>query len=217
MQTASETSGRRIIWLISFAGFVSGLATILILWFWTIVFPGLVFGLVLAAFFGKLGIFTERQAGWFIAVSAVAHIISFYLVLRWSLDSPSRSNPDDASLLAFLAGGVLGGFLVLGALPLILDNRRDKHAVIAGALPWAIGGAALGGGLAVVGVLLGPSLGTCVVDLFHVLHLLPFEESEPSKDWYSLYLVWQVGIAFALGLIARRYRADSRTKEIEQP
>lgn len=212
-QTATEMSGQKIVWLLSFAGFVSGLATILILWFWTIAFPGLVFGLVVAAFFGKLRIFTERQAGWFIAVSALTHIISFCLVNRLAL-----SNPDDASLLEFIAGGVLGGFLVVGAFPLILDKRTKRRAAIISAIPWSIGGAVLGGALAVIGVLLGPSLGSGIFDTLQALHLLPFHGNGwlPS-DWYSLYLVWQTGIASVLGIIAHRYLIAGRTKETEQP
>lgn len=217
MREAEQALPRRIVLVLSLAGLASALITILFLWVSIyLIFFGIVFGLVISACLGKLGLFSERQSGWFIGTAAVAHGISFYLVVRLSLIAPPMSNPDDGSPLAFLVGGVLGGFLVVGALPLILNMRTGRSGVLSGALAWAIGGAALGGGLAVIGIVLGPSLGAGIVDSLQVLHLLPFHGNTralPPKDWYSLYLVWQTGVGLMLGIVANRYVNTGRTEE----
>lgn len=209
INTKLGSHDNRIVSALLLAGLLSALITIVLFWISPFLVPGLVFGVVVASFVGKLGVFTQRQAGWFTAVAMLSHAAAHYLVFalqpRFAV---SMGNPDADPPFAFLAGGLLGGFLVVGALPLILDRRAGKRAVVVGALPWAIGGAALGGGLAVTGILFGPTLGAGVVELFRVLHLLPFHGNvrmRPPDDWYSLYLIWQIGIALMLGIIVRRY------------
>lgn len=211
---------RRIIPVLVVAGLVSAVITILFLWHSIfLIFSGFVFGLIIAACLGKLGVFTQRQSGWFIAVAAAAHFFSFYLVLFLQDSLLPMSNRGTDSPLAFLAGGALGGLLVVGALPLVLDKRTSKRDTLIDALPWAAAGAALGGGLAVIGILFGPTLGAGAVELLRVLHLLPFHGNarmRPPDDWYSLYLIWQTGIALMLGIIVRRYIVTNRIAEAER-
>lgn len=217
--SAFGLKNRRIIPTLLVAGLVSAVITILFLWHSIfLIFSGFVFGLIITTCLGKLGIFTQRQSGWFIAVAAAAHFFSFYLVLFLQEPFAPVGNPSADSPLAFLVGGVLGGFLVVGALPLILNMRTRKSGVLSSAFTWAVVGAALGGGLAVIGIVLGPSLGAGMLYSLRVLHLVPFHgdvRALPPKDWYSLYLVWQTGIALMLGIVVRRYVITGRSEEID--
>lgn len=123
------------------------------------------------------------------------------------------------SPLALFAGGVFGGFLILGLIPPELNLGIKRQAIERLALPWSL----LSGVIAVVGWAMGPLLGMTLWSLSHALHLTAPTETFQNAAYggtayqYSLYPVWQTGTAFVLGVVLRRYESKSRQKETEHP
>ncbi|MFI5126837.1 MAG: hypothetical protein ACHQJX_08410, partial [Candidatus Acidiferrales bacterium] len=108
------------------------------------------------------------------------------------------------SPIALFIGGLVGGFLLVGAVLFLIapeGGRRARKALL-----WSVAS----GILAVVGWALSPLLGPA---LSHVIRILrPGEawltpqsgtQSGPLGMICSVFFVWQVGMAFAIGLMVR--------------
>jgi hypothetical protein len=123
------------------------------------------------------------------------------------------------SPIALFVGGVLGGFLILSE-AVFLPRIETKKRAFKLALLWSL----LGGAAAAVGWELGPTLGAALLSLVHALHFdsltnLPgdvLNGADITRSSFSLYVVWQTGMAFLLGVLLRRYEPKPRSKELEQ-
>lgn len=98
-------------------------------------------------------------------------------------------------------GGLIGGFLMVGSVvELFSSSRRDDLAT-------AFAGAVVSGLLGVVGWQLGPSLGK-------MLWTIRPNHPQPGTDSFnsfSLYPIWQTGMALFIGFIAQRRSDDEPT------
>lgn len=190
---------------------------------------GVVFGLLLA---GPLVISrildSLLRALGLIAVSTAAYFFAYSIAFWVQLDFPqivpsaerwSMSTYEPASPIALFIGGLVGGLLIFAGLVFLSRSEIRKgtraRKILQGALIGAI--------LAVVAWALRSSVGTAAWHLFHVFGLTPPWELSPmawfggKHDYgertrmYSLYIVWQTGIAAAVGIMFRN--ASNRKEE----
>src|SRR6266446_6152461 len=121
---------------------------------------------------------------------------------------------------SFFAGGMAGGFIVMcGALLLAQPNRRFS-ALLRQAFLWSL----FVGALAPIAWTLGPSVGMCVWSGLHAVGLTTTTNTFQNALYgetaygapnrlYALFVVWQTGMAFALGMTLRGSRAISPSEE----
>lgn len=163
---------------------------------------GALFGAAIAISLQKLRVFSQPQAGWFIAVSTLAYYVSLALVLKLGVFNP---NADSHSLAPLIIAGCVGGLFVVGGALFLVRPKVVGLAV----LILACSGAVCGALLAAAGSALGPSLGQA---LSKVLYNLPpgFAPSSPSSNLqdrytlqslYALFIVWDAGMGLVLGLM----------------
>jgi hypothetical protein len=221
---ADEYTANKMLVLLGLTGLVSGLVTSI----FTLpagdeagFMSGMIFGSLLT---GSLAISGVVPSVWkaqgMIVVATVAYALSLFtaICIHWGYPQIVRSTEkwdvaidEAASPIALFVGGLIGGFLVLGAVALFLRPGIGKGAV----MMTASLGAVLGGTLGVAGWALRSSVGVAVWHFFHVLHLTPHGEQSP-RTWfhggydyenscrmYSIYVVWQTGFALAAGIVLR--------------
>jgi len=201
---------------------------------------GLLSGFITAAFvfrFGKHGMYTLGglfgaimadalvvcgllrglwKAILLIAVSAVAFLSSWYaagvvelgLDLRtWSMGQAPTNYP-----VSMFAGGAVGGFIVLAAISVLVYPKLGMRTLAVK----TVVGSLVGGILGVVGWWLGPSLGMVIWSGVHDLGLTSPKESfwnalsGDTKNAYSLFVVWQTGMALVLAFVLWPYETKSR-------
>lgn len=107
---------------------------------------------------------------------------------------------------------MLGAFLVLGAVSLLKSEIGWRRRAF-NCLCWA----PVGGVLGIVGWALGPTLGMALWSVAHTMGFTPPDETfqnarGDTSHMYSLWVVWQTGVGFLLGLVlhgpAKLWRAD---------
>jgi len=197
-------------------------------------FSGVVFGLFLAGCLALSKILDNLwRAVRLIAVATAAYFFSTLTAFAVQLCFPeivprgeqwSMGTREPASAVALFVGGLVGGFLVFGEVIFLFCPEISKGLLARKAFQWAL----LGGILGVAGWALRSSVGAATWNLFHVLGLTPSGEAS-AREWfgdrydygetsrmYSLYVVWQTGVAIAVGIMLRGYGLDSRTKELRQ-
>lgn len=174
----------------------------------TLLAAGAWFGAAAAVALKKRGIFSNQQAGRFIVVSIFAYLVSFALTLKLEGVFPgniSRPDSDRDALIAFVAAGAVGGFLVIGGALWLLRPSLDGGVIAIGALSGSVWGAALAG----AGSVLGPSLGAIASALPGLL----LWKVPDYEDWYSIFIVWQTGMGLMLGLMLGGRQGAAREKE----
>lgn len=198
-----SVKGYKLVALLSLAGFFSGLITIcadypvgpdLQL------FLGIPLGVLISACLGRLrGKLNAWTAVKFIIATGNAYPLSGLLAG------------------AIFLGGAVGGFLVLGSGMYLFESgmrwRAFKVAVFC---------SPLGGVLGLLGWALSTSLGMALWSFAHALHLTaPTETFQnaagQTSHSFALIVVWETGMAFALGVLLWRYEAKPRGRELEQP
>lgn len=165
----------------------------------TLYVAGALFGATIGISLQKLGIFDQRQAGWFVAVAALAYYTSLALVLKLGVFNP---NAHSHSLAPLIIAGCVGGLFVVGGALFVLRPKLPGPALLVGASC----GAVCGGLLSAAGLALGPSLGLVLSKLLYNLptHLRPSSDPQDRyslQSLYTLFVVWQAGMGFLLGLM----------------
>lgn len=151
--------------------------------------------------------------GWLITVAvelALAPVLPRDQV--WSM-----SHGEVGSLIALFAGGLVGGLLVPGDALLLARRELGLKAILLSAVLLSI----LGGALASLGWMLGPSLGAALWKLFDALHLagpayvprFDLYEFGEAQRAYSLFVVWQTGMAAAIAILLFHHNPQSHPKE----
>lgn len=221
---ADENTGNNTIVLLALTGLVSGLLTSI----FTLpngdeagLMSGVIFGLLLTGCLAISGVVPSvwRALG-MIVVTTAAYSLSLFIAIGLQMKNPQMvpsaelwdmGTNEPASPIALFFGGLVGGFLVLGAVAFFFRPGIGKGAIALTALL----GAVLGGTLGVAGWAFRSSVGVAVWHLFHHLHLTPISEQSPRKwfhdeyDYenscrmYSLYVIWQTGFALAAGILLR--------------
>jgi hypothetical protein len=214
--TQGPKNYRIAITALTLAGLISGLSLAVIsndfmVDFQSNVFVGTCFGLALSAGL----IFWGLRSVWKIVALVVASIaawkISSWLtmmaLLVWPFGhtdshwfgSPNADLPPTPSSV-FCIGGFTGTFLLFMAVFFLLFPQEKLWRIIAKALAWSLGGAVL----AVIGWALGPGLGMPFWSALHPhvgFDSITFGE---APNYISLFLVWQPGMAFLLGIALHR-------------
>jgi len=182
---------------------------------------GMIFAVLLTACLAIWGIVPSVWKAWgIILVVTAAYAVALYtavgIQMRYPQIVPTAEQWDmgtnePASPIALFLGGLVGGFLVLGAVAFFCRPGISRGTLARTALL----GALLGGVLGVAGWALRSSVGAAVWHLFHAFHLTPSWERSPrtqfhdeydytnSSRMYSLYVVWQTGVALAAGILLR--------------
>lgn len=181
--------------------------------------PGFLFGLFICGSLAAYNLLvTIRRALGLTVVTTIAYPLSILLAGGIQLVLPwwhwSMSDRSDISTVTLFAAGFVGAFIVIGV-TLWLIPLIEKESLLIKTLSWSL----LGGALAVIGWKLGPSLGMRLWHMAHALRLTAPDETAmnargDTSHQFSLWLVWQTGMAVVLGIMMQRF-VDS--KEIKQP
>lgn len=164
-----------------------------------------------------------------IAVSTTAYFLACMTAIGTQLSSPQivpsserwdTGTNEPASGIALFVGGLVGGFLVFAGV--IFSTRREINKGIR--TRKIIQGTLLGGALGIASWALRSSLGAATWNLLHAFGLTPPWELTP-REWfhgkydygqrsrmYSLYVVWQTGVATAAGIMLRHASAMREDK-----
>lgn len=177
------------------------------------VFPGDVFGAVIAVYFlTYAGVRSVAKAIGLVVASTFAYFVAWLsgmflgmfasgamgIQSNWDTDS-AELRPD--MVAPVLVAGVLGAFLVLTAVLRLYSAETSWRRVMSKSLPWSL----VGGLLALVGWGLGPSLGVLVWSSLNSYQLGPNEDigyaaRSMNLNQYSANIIWQTGIGMILGI-----------------
>lgn len=176
-------------------------------------FIGAIFGLVLILYWW---IFQGFRSFWrsaaLVLACAAAYFCAFWgtMSLRQFLSFLSSVTglhlPQEFEIC--LTGGIIGGAIVFLSAVLFLPNRAQWKHVPLNLLVFCF----LSGLLGIVGWASGPYLGTGIWHLLKATHLAEryqYSQTQPSggaNNFYSLFMIWQVGAALLLGLLLARPR-----------
>jgi hypothetical protein len=127
------------------------------------------------------------------AYIAAILIQGFFINQILGVGAPSKTSP-----VAVFAGGVVGGFIVLAVFSTMACYPEvGIQTLIVKSLAWS----PVAGVLAVVGWLLGSTLGMAVWYVFWTIGLTGRERSSPYGDTsqlFSLFVIWQTGMGVVL-------------------
>jgi hypothetical protein len=192
-------------------------------------FLGAVFGAIIGSCLAQSGVLGAFGAVRFTAAATAAYFLSFlasfgvqfalgsFGILTYNL---SGDNPGSPSPFALLVGGLVGGFIIIGEVLVLVAPRLGNARTLLKAMLWS----GVSGVLAVVGWVLASSPDAPLLHLVHSLHLegpwfdpqTQIESLGPAPLVYSVYLIWQVGTAFVIGLVVKLYGPVSETKGLQQ-
>jgi hypothetical protein len=169
--------------------------------FWKAVF---LIPLTVVAFFVSLGL-------------AFGVEFSLQILLSSSPESSKGSVPHTISLFA---GGMAGGFIILTGTLLLVGPKMRLGRVMRKAVLWSF----FSGVLGPIGWAMGPSLGMWIWSGFRDRGLTPPAETfanaihGDTSRLFALYIVWQAGTAFAMGIallfsITKSSQKESRDHE----
>jgi hypothetical protein len=224
-----EVVGNKLLVLLTLGGLISGLLTCALMspgQDEAGLYCGVVFGTFLSVPLTILGIldsgilYTLLKALGLIVVSTAAYYLAFFtafvtqLSFRQIVPSGEQWNMgtnEPASAIGLFVGGLVGGFLVFAGVMYL-----SRHEISKGARARKIiQGTILGGALGIAGWALRSSIGVAIWNLLHTFGLTPSWELSPrlwfgnNYDYgersrmYSLYVVWQTGVAAAAGFMLR--------------
>lgn len=182
---------------------------------------GVIFGVCLVVSLVVTGVLRNPiTAVLLVVVSAAAYVAAYLTAFGMQLHHPElvapterwdMGTPEPAGPIALFAGGLVGGFLLFLGVDLLCQRVACKPGLVKRVLL----GALLGGLLGVVAWALRSSVGVAIWNLMHAFGFVPRWEIRP-QTWfhgeydygqrtrmYSLYLVWQTGIATVIGLMLR--------------
>jgi hypothetical protein len=176
---------------------------------------GAILGVALAAN-GMLGLGGIWKAFLLPVPVAVAYFISYVVAIAVELGLAHWGNSSMAatvSPVSLFAGGVAGGFVVLGFISILVHSILVNPGIgfrtpVVKSIAWS----PVGGILSVIGWALGPSLGMAIWYGVHGLGLTDPTETarnalgQPSHV-FALSVVWQTGIALVLAIMLWPYKA----------
>jgi hypothetical protein len=195
--------------LLACAALVSATITVCFVWFGLdLLIVGGTFGALIALSLRRAHIFDSQQTGWFIVMTALAYALAAALVLKLAPLFSSPKAGRDAPII-YIAAGALGGLLVIGGAAWLAHRSSGSGSV--SLVSRAVLGAFWGGLLAGAGWTLGPSLGSLASTIPN--SLFNFLANPQEQDWLSLFIVWQTGMGFVLGLMLGGRQGAAREEE----
>jgi len=221
--TPERSSRGGLVVLTAFAGLVSGLITV------GLVYPigqlsirhhqlamyllGAPFGAVLAAYLASYKLLRGLGGSWraifLVTVSMGTYFVSFILaaLVEFAVHAGRfHTQTGSISPISLFPGGFVGGFVILGTVTLLVYPTTNFASLRQRIFFAAI----LSGALGVIGWALGPYFGIHLWSALHALGCTPPDETFQNallgdrSRWLSLFVVWQTGTAFLLGFILRR-------------
>lgn len=178
-------------------------------------FVGDIFGLVFSIYFWIFWRLRSigKTAG-FIITSTFSYIVAFYVTFFSAEYLPHAAQVRDSAgimanvpLAAPFIGGFVGAFSVLVSALVLFSFEAKLLRVIKKSLIWSLAGGALG----VIGWVLGPSLGGIVVSVLGQRDASSNRADELTNYCYSLFLIWQSGMGFVLGLLTQPESRERQT------
>jgi len=145
-----------------------------------------------------------RKGAFFAGASGIASLVGHILGMLCGLffaSYPIGGRLEVHSILLFPAGFV-GAFVLFSTVLFFLFPTMKAKRVFLKAIPWS----AAGGLLAVIAWTLGPSLGRFLWFTLNQWHMAQSGQAveraqiDLALQFYSLYIVWQIGIAVLLGI-----------------
>jgi hypothetical protein len=167
-------------------GLASGVLTSLLSSTPITIYPGLLFGIAISVFFFMSG---KEKRGWrlgvFTAISTGAYVVAFYTTFFFlaftdhNLVNGSQSYYDPVLFLGLLIGGLVGALILSVGINFLLAKLTDVQL-------FAL--TALGGFLGFFGFVVG----YLFLPVFH-----------SGATFYTLFIIWQTGMAFALAFCVK--------------
>ena len=169
-------------------------------------FPGTIFGALISVVYALSGCLRHLWKAVAITVtSTLAYYLSFLTAAGIELHNPFFRGYKYglASDPALFVAGVGGALVIFCGVPILLNPRGIGGSHLLRALCWS----PLGGILGALGSRLGPSLGITVWSVVNFFGLTAPGETRQNAmgqtcHMYSLWVVWQTGIGFALGFMS---------------
>ncbi len=180
--------------------------------------PGIIFGIFLAIPLALLRILNFLEAVVLVVYSFAIYLVAFFTAFVFQLTVPgtvpeadlwSMSHGETPAPIPLFIGGLIGGFVLFAAVMFVA--RIPPRRCISNALV----GAVLGGVLGSAGWVLGVPLGLAVWHFLHIFDLTSPWGGGPQTclgegcgytelvHTYSLFMVWQTGVAVAVGAMLR--------------
>ena len=156
----------------------------------------------------KIAVLLVVAAGAYFSSTMVAFVVELGVQTE---NSTTMGHQPTVSPVSLFAGGVVGGFLILGAFSILVNPELGFRPLAKKVLGWSL----VGGVLGIVGWALGPSLGVAIWSVVHDMGLTSPTESlqnalgEPSHQ-DSLVVVWQTGMAIVLAIMLSPSKAISQ-------
>lgn len=179
-------------------------------------YSGVLFAVVISGCLATFGLLSDAyKVVRLFALTSLAYPFSFVasfgseatIGLPFSLLTQRAAHP---STLAIFVGGLAGGSLILVEVFYQLGLGIRKSDLVQRALTWSL----LGGVIGVLGWELGSTLGKGLWSIGRTANLIASSENYPrtiedSSHMLSLFVVWQTGMGFVLGLVLWRYKAKA--------
>lgn len=208
--------------VLTVAGLISGLLTCAISYanssgvFHFQWYSGVLFAVAISGCLATFGLLSDAyKFARLLALTSLAYPFSFLASFVFeatigALLSILMQHAGHPSILAIFVGGLAGGFLILVEVLYQLGPGIRKSDLVRGALTWSL----LGGLTGVLGWELGSTLGNGLWSIGRTTNLIASSENYPrtiedSSHMLSLFVVWQTGMGFVMGLVLRRYKATA--------
>jgi hypothetical protein len=173
-------------------------------------FSGDIFGAVISVYFWAFaGVRSVTKAVGLVIASTLAYLVAFgsgifagmFLSPAMGLKFDLWSGDLAGMVVPLLVGGVTGAFLILAAVLRLYSAETPWRRVAIRAFQWSWCGAVL----AVIGWMLGSTLGRAVWSALESLHLNELPQEMATRDgvpnFYSVQIVWQIGMGVILGVL----------------
>jgi hypothetical protein len=158
-----------------------------------------------------------------LALVSCAFVFSVFLTVILEIKAGERfvGTVEKNQLIALSIGGMLGGFIIIRE-PRILCKSDTTLTATAWDALWSI----ILGVLSPIGWWLGPALGMLVWRYLHAMGLTSATNTfskalsgetgyGPPSRLFALFVVWQAGMGFALGMTLRKVRETSSLQELK--
>jgi hypothetical protein len=221
---SERTRGFGFVMLMVFAGLASGVLTAALSDGHLGLDLGISFGVIMAFCLAITGL---TRSAWrlvcLVLLTACAFYISVFFATFLEMGAASQWTGTDKTLhlIALFAGGMAGGFIVLSGALILAKSKMSLGVIALKALLWSV----FGGALAPIAWPLGPSLGMWVWSGLHAVGLTTptntfqnamyggtASDGAPNQ-LYALFVMWQTGMGFALGIALRSSRAVSPSED----
>jgi hypothetical protein len=215
----SSPTNRKLIAGLALAGFASGTLSIVSLeplsniprlqeLRLALYVPGAIFGVIVAVYYAifmrarssarLLSFIVAAVTAYFLAVTLSVYAVVSLRSFEWSKETLFYG--------AMFVGGLVGSLILIIAAQLLLSTGRKWKAILARAFLWSLAGGFLG----VVGFALGGSLGKLLWLALYAMQLT-FTDTDldtavrtQTVNVFSLFVVWQAGMAPLLGWLVAK-------------